>query len=440
MPTHREIIVELLRNLGGRKEVELYLRQFASVDQQRFAVIKVGGGLLADDLEGLASSLMFLQQVGLTPVVIHGAGPQLARAFAEAGVDGDAWVDRTSPRALELVRRVLRQENLRLVDALEAIGARGRPIVGGVFEAELDEGAPREEWARITRVHPEAIQSSIRAGAMPILASIGETTGGQLLDLGPDAATLALARALQPYKIILLRAEGGLRDEYDEAISTINLAEDYEPLLAEPWPSPAFRHKIELAHQLLADLPRTSSVSLTSPDLLARELFTHRGSGTLIRVGERVVRHDGVATVDRQRLTELLTASFGRPPVLDYFDKKKIWRIYLADSYRAVAILTDDGPVPYLDKFATTGDAQGEGIGGSLWLKMVRDVPKLYWRARVDNPINPWYFQRADGSYTRGRWTVFWVGFDDFPTIQECVERGLAAPPTLKEHALGVTP
>ena len=65
-------------------------------------------------------------------------------------------------------------------------------------------------------------------------------------------------------------------------------------------------------------------------------------------------------------------------------------------------------------------------------------MPRLYWRARTDNPINPWYFQRADGSYTRGPWTVFWTGLVEFPEIQDCIERALAEPPTLEPaHSLG---
>lgn len=433
MLSTRELIVKLLSNLGGRKEVEQYLKQFARVEQKRFAVIKVGGRLLADELEGLASSLNFLQQVGLTPVVVHGAGPQIAAGLAAVGIDEADWEQRTSPRALEVVRRVFRQENLRLVDMLEEMGARGRPIVGGVFEAELV-GA----GARITGVHGDAIESSIRAGSMPVLASVGETAGGQIVDLGPDAGALALARVLQPYKIVLLRAAGGLRDEFGDLISAINLAEDFEPLLAEAWLPARTRHKLELTRALLDTLPRTSSVSITSPELLARELFTHKGSGTLVRQGERIVLHDSLETVDRERLAGLLTAAFGRPPVADYFERKKFWRIYLADSYRAAAVLTDEGPVVYLDKFAVTHEAQGEGIGGSLWQRLARDVPQLYWRARVDNPINPWYFQRADGSYTRGPWTVFWTGLFEFPEIQGCVERALAAPPTLEPaHSLG---
>lgn len=432
MITPRALIIKLLRNLGGRQEVEQYIKQFSQVEQKRFAVIKVGGRLLADELDGLASSLNFLHQVGLMPVVVHGAGPQLAAGFAAAGIDPQEWSQRTSPRALEVVRRVFRQENLRLVDALEEMGARARPIVGGTFEAEID-----GEAARPTTVHAEAIESSIRAGSMPILASLGETSGGQIVDLGPDVATRALALRLQPYKLVFLREQGGLRDEFGDMVSAINLVEDYEPLLSEPWMTPATRHKIDLIHDLLKELPRSSSVSLTSPDLLARELFTHKGSGTLVRLGERISQHSGVDTVDRARLAALLTAAFGRPPVADYFERKKFWRIYLADSYRAAAILTD-GPVVYLDKFAVTGEAQGEGIGGSLWLRMTREVPRLYWRARVDNPINPWYFQRADGSYTRGKWTVFWIGVDDFAQISDCVERALAEPPTLEPaHSLG---
>jgi hypothetical protein len=83
-------------------------------------------------------------------------------------------------------------------------------------------------------------------------------------------------------------------------------------------------------------------------------------------------------------------------------------------------VLTHVGPVAYLDKFAVTNEAQGEGIGGSLWQRLARDVPRLYWRARLDNPINPWYFQRADGSYSRGNWTVFWTGLGEFAEIQDC--------------------
>ena len=54
------------------------------------------------------------------------------------------------------------------------------------------------------------------------------------------------------------------------------------------------RVKIEQIKDLLDKLPLTSSVSITRPAELAKELFTHKGSGTLVRRGERVLRVDAL--------------------------------------------------------------------------------------------------------------------------------------------------
>src|SRR5262249_35487050 len=114
MNTAKDVIVRLLRNLGTRKEVEQYLKQYSTVATQKFAIIKVGGNILARDLDGLASSLTFLQNVGLYPVVLHGAGPQIDEALGEAGVPSErsGGVRVTTPRVLEIARRVTLRENL----------------------------------------------------------------------------------------------------------------------------------------------------------------------------------------------------------------------------------------------------------------------------------------------------------------------------------------
>ena len=78
----RSTIVRLLSNMASAKEIQQYLKRFSQLDAARFAVVKVGGAILRDDLDALVSSLAFLQQVGLTPIVIHGAGPQLDEELA----------------------------------------------------------------------------------------------------------------------------------------------------------------------------------------------------------------------------------------------------------------------------------------------------------------------------------------------------------------------
>src|SRR5688572_32765442 len=82
----RQTIVRLLSSMASAKEISQYLKRFSQLDAARFAVVKVGGAVLRDDLDALVSSLAFLQQVGLTPIVIHGAGPQLDERMHAAGI------------------------------------------------------------------------------------------------------------------------------------------------------------------------------------------------------------------------------------------------------------------------------------------------------------------------------------------------------------------
>jgi acetylglutamate kinase len=79
----------LLRNISSRREIDFYLKRFGDVDANRFAVVKVGGKTLADELDLLGSSLALLARMGLTPIVVHGAGEQVDAALAAAGVKSD---------------------------------------------------------------------------------------------------------------------------------------------------------------------------------------------------------------------------------------------------------------------------------------------------------------------------------------------------------------
>lgn len=438
MPDTRNTIIRLLQNIGSRKEVDQYLKQFASIDSKKFAVIKVGGGILQDELETLASSLTFLHRVGLYPIVIHGAGPQLNAALEEAGIETERidGMRITPPATLEVARRVFQNETLRLVEALEKMGTHARPITNGVIEAKLLDVERFGLVGEITAIHTELIESSIRSGALPILGCLGETPAGQIVNINADVAARELAIAIEPFKIVFLTPTGGLLNQHNQLIDSINLAEDYDFLMQQDWVHSGMRLKLQEIKQLLDKLPLESSVSITTPGQLARELFTHRGSGTLVRRGEAVVCHDSMKNVDQERLRELLEACFGRKLTENYFDSKPFHRIYLTESYRATAVITLEGGIPYLDKFGVTQKAQGEGLGQSMWQRMKQENPRLFWRARSENPINSWYFQEAEGTYRSGAWTVFWYGLSGFEEIQRCVDIALNMPATLHAHAV----
>ena len=436
----RTTIVRLLSNMGSAKEIQQYLKRFSQLDAARFAVVKVGGAVLRDQLDALVSSLSFLQQVGLTPIVVHGAGPQLDDEMQAAGIE-KRTVDNlrvTDAAVLAVVRRVMRQENLRLVEALQAEGVRATSIQSGVFECGFLDPERYGLVGKVGRVDADGIHAAIKVGSIPVIASLGETADGQIVNVNADWAANELIKALQPYKIVFLTGTGGLLDGEDRVIDSINLSTEYDELIAQPWLHSGMRVKIEQIHDLLMALPPSSSVSITRPDQLAKELFTHRGSGTLVRRGERVLRAARWDELDLPRLRELIESAFGRKLLPDYFERTSLHRAYVSENYRAAVILTDvhsedGGGYTYLDKFAVLDDAQGEGLGRAVWQVMRDENPRLFWRSRRGNPVNAFYYAECDGCIKQEQWKVFWYGLDAFDEIAHCVEHCSARPATLKD-------
>ncbi len=429
----RQTIVRLLSSMASAKEISQYLKRFSQLDAKRFAVVKVGGAVLRDDLESLTSSLTFLQEVGLTPIVLHGAGPQLDAELSAAGIEkhtvGGLRV--TSPEALAIVRKVFQASNLQLVEALQAAGARATSITGGVFEADYLDRDIYGLVGEVKSVNLAPIEASLHAGSIPVIASLGETAGGQILNVNADFAANELVQVLQPYKIIFLTGTGGLLDEKGKVIDSINLSTEYEHLMAQPWINGGMRVKIEQIADLLGTLPLESSVSITRPADLAKELFTHKGSGTLVRRGEKVLRVTSWDQLDRARLKELIESSFGRELVPEYFDKTRLLRAYVSENYRTAVILTDEAEGVYLDKFAVLDEAQGEGLGRAVWNVMREETPQLFWRSRHNNQVNIFYYAESDGCYKQDKWKTFWFGAPDFEHIRAYVDHCAARKPSL---------
>jgi acetylglutamate kinase len=188
----------------------------------------------------------------------------------------------------------------------------------------------------------------------------------------------------------------------------------------------------------LRDLPLASSVSITRPSELAKELFTHKGSGTLVRRGEKVLRFESWEGVDKDRIRALIDSSFApRRLTADYFERIQPYRVYVSENYRTAMILTmehvdKEQGLPYLDKFAVLEEAQGEGLGRAVWQVMRAENPKLFWRSRHGNRINAFYHEQSDGCVKQPRFRIFWYGLDDdFEIIARCVAHGAQRQPTL---------
>lgn len=426
----RQTIVQLLSNMQDGKEIRSYLQRFSSIDQSRFAVIKIGGAILRDQLRETADALAFLHTVGLTPIVLHGGGPQLDATLKERTIETPKidGLRVTDAATMDAARDVFIGQNIKLVEAVRAEGVEADGLIAGVIEADyLD----REKYGFVgepTNVRLGMLKSIVKSGAVPILTCLGVAPGGQLLNINGDSATRALVQALQPMKVIFLTGTGGLLDKKGKLMHSINLAADYERLMQAGWVQGGMRLKLQEIHRLIEALPLTSSVSVTTPAGLIRELFTHGGSGTLIRMGEKIATFTDKSNVDRARAHELVEAAFGRKLKSDWWDGLDIREVYMSDSYRAGAILTRVDDFTYLDKFAVIEEARGEGISRAVWREFTKKNPVFWWRSRTANGFNSFYAEMCSGSVKKGEWTIFWIGETDFGKIAKTVERVAALP------------
>ena len=425
----RQIVHELLAQLGSSREAQQYLKEFSGTNQARFAVVNVGGGILRDHLDELTSALAFLHRLGLIPVVLHGAGPQLDQALTDAGIKTERrdGLRVTTDAVMSVARPLMYRENLRLVDALEEKGIRARGIQHGVFLCSILDQENLGLVGEVEEVDLNAVESAVRGGAVPVLTCLGESPSGQVLNINADIATRELVWKLRPHKVIFLSPSGGLLDRQGRIISAVSLSNDYEALMQQPWVHSGMRLKLQQIYEMLQRLPDDTSVSITSAAHLTRELFTYRGAGTLVRKGETIGVYENPDAETLKTAKELIERSFQKTLREDWFEQLENPLVLLSETGRAAAVMTKgvDG-LPYLDKFIVTSEAQGEGLGAAIWQVVRARYPALYWRSRNTNPVTPWYFQQADSSNRSDGWVVFTIGVEEPGQRERCVKDSLA--------------
>ncbi|CAD6975191.1 unnamed protein product [Tilletia controversa] len=426
----RETITRLLYSLASRKEVERYLRIFSAAN--KFAVLKVGGAILTQQLDELALSLSFLHRVGLYPIVVHGAGPQLNDILEREGVVPD-YIDGiriTDAKTLHVARKVFLEENARLVAKLESLGSRARPIPLGTFTASYLDKEKYGFVGKIESVDKEPIEAAIQAGCLPILTSLAETEDGQILNVNADVAASELSKVLEPLKIVYLNEKGGLfHGKTKELLETINLDEEYDDLMKQEWVKFGTKLKLREMKELLDHLPRSSSVAIISVDQLQKELFTDSGAGTLIRRGFKLYKADTVEEVGTERLRTLLKETddeikSGRKSVAQFFSDlaKHPYTVYGDEPFDCAAfVIRPEGEVPILTKIVSTRGGILNGVNDNVWNQIRKDHKRLIWTARADDENRAWHYERADGSFSRNGRSLFYYGIHDVAEVERVV-------------------
>ncbi|KAM4622880.1 N-acetylglutamate synthase, mitochondrial [Discoglossus pictus] len=416
----RRDIRAFLKECGGTpSEARHWLAQFQEMHsnyQKAFAVIEVDENVFScrRSLGSVAFALSFLQRMDMKPLVVIG----LPSTYS------------TRPSAAD-TKSLLVHNCQTLVDAMHTSSGTALPFFNG--GSVLTSREPEGSYGSVSAVNTELLSWCLNSGNVPILCPIGETPSGRSVLLDSLEVTASISKALQPLKIIFLNTGGGLKDLSEKVVGLVNLPADLELMRNALWMSARQRHQVTVIVDLLNRLSPASSAVITSARTLLSELFSNKGSGTLFKNAERMLRFDSLQDVDTQRLVALVNRSFQKPLSKDYIKSvgSRLNSVYLSEGYNAAAIITMEpvlGGTPYLDKFVVSSGRQGQGSGQMLWECIRQDIQTLFWRSRANNPINPWYFKNSDGSFSNKQWIFFWLGLADIRDSYELVNHAKSLP------------
>lgn len=268
--------------------------------RDKITVIKLGGSVMEDPqaLDHLLLDIVFMETVGMRPIVVHGGGAAITRAMADANIESKFIQGRryTDEPTLKIVERILAGEiNEHIASQIEQFGGRAMPLnfVGetnnNVLYGErlslLSADGPIDLGyvGHVTRVDRETLDNLTYAGQVPVIPSMCETEAGERLNVNADTAATAVAQAVGADKLVFLSDVNGVRrhkDDPDSLIHSLTVAEARR-LIADGSIESGMIPKVEGCLETLAKgVGKIHIIDGRLRHSLLLEIYTNRGVGT----------------------------------------------------------------------------------------------------------------------------------------------------------------
>ncbi len=263
-------------------------------------VIKLGGSLMnnPDAMRHTLIDIIFMETVGMRPVVVHGGGPSINKAMETAKIVPN-WIKGrrvTDAQTLAIVEQTLGYDlNKELTDEIERLGGRAINLnfqtTNVLFGEKLLLEEPGSEpidlgfVGQVTRVDRQTIESLTYTEQIPVIPSMCIDEHGQKYNVNADTAAMAVAEALGAEKLIFISDVNGVRRDKDDPSSVIHsmTAEEARDLIRTGVISGGMIPKVEAC---LATLNRgVGKVHIIDGQLrhsLLLEIYTTAGVGTEI--------------------------------------------------------------------------------------------------------------------------------------------------------------
>ncbi len=284
-----QMIKEAAKKVDILIEALPYIQRFYS----KVVVIKYGGSAVekSDLNHSILEDITFMNQVGIHPVLIHGAGPLITKKMKAAHVEVKFvnGLRVTCEKTLKIVNEALNEVNKDIVKELKALGNEAKGFVGSNGElinakkkkSEVDIGFVGE----VTGFDTKLIHGLFKSKMIPVIAPLGVAEDGQLYNLNADTVAAEIAAAMQAEKMVLLTNVRGIMKDIDDPnslLSSVTLGE-LEILIKNNVVRAGMIPKVNACrHAVERGVKKTHIIDAQIPHALLLEVYTDTGIGTEI--------------------------------------------------------------------------------------------------------------------------------------------------------------
>ncbi len=266
-----------------------YIKRF----HKKVIVIKYGGSILGDEKirNGVLEDIVFLNFMGLRPILVHGGGPNISDRMRASGkktefVEGMRVTDEET---LQLVEEELLVLNELIVNEINQLGAKAIGLNGKDDDlihvekkkTKVDIGLV----GNIKSVNTQLLDSELKKDKVVVVLPMGKGTDKKIYNVNADEAAASIAAGMLAEKFVLLtNVKGIMRNSEDphSFISTLTVDEAaglIENKIIQQGMIPKVKACVEA---LNGGVKKTHIIDARTPHGLLLEIFTDQGIGTEI--------------------------------------------------------------------------------------------------------------------------------------------------------------
>ena len=265
-------------------EVKKYLEKY----NDEKIIIKCGGSVLIDpNLFNLfISDIAIMKKIGLTPIIVHGGGKRINNKLKELNIESTfiKGLRVTNKDTINVVEDVLIEFNNEIVNALKEKSCNAKSITTKDHNIIVVK-SEREELGFVgepTEIKVNVLNEIIKAEQIPVIAPMG-LKDNQTFNINADTAAGAIAKNLKSRRLLLMTDMEGVIDNNSKLISEItpDLA---KKMIDEEVIKGGMIPKINTCIDAVNNGVRgVVIIDGRKPHSILFELFSDKGSGTLIR-------------------------------------------------------------------------------------------------------------------------------------------------------------